>query len=270
MGKILQKPELEGGFTVNGVVVVDADGNIDAPVTSTLASAKIYVGSSAGVSTAVAVTGDVALANTGATTVTDLTIASEVRGDILRRGAATWERVAAKDSGKILVGDGTDIVSVAVSGNATLASSGALTVTGASGTFTGAGLITASAGLSSSATQRTPAADNGPNTFINAGFTAVDVLAVANDANDWINLPQLSSVPVGHTIRIACNAGTNFELRTPATSNEKINNVDSDETAEYLCTDTDTVVIWKLSNTDGWVAQSITNLGAVRTAVIPD
>jgi len=210
-GKIIQRPELEGGATVGGVEVIDASGNIVANIADALASGKIYVGSSAGVSAEVAVTGDVALANTGATT-----------------------------------------------------------VTGASGTFTGAGLITASAGLSSSATQRTPAADNGPNTFINAGFTAVDVLAVANDANDWINLPQLSSVPVGHTIRIACNAGTNFELRTPATSNEKINNVDSDETAEYLCTDTDTVVIWKLSNTDGWVAQSITNLGAVRTAVIPD
>jgi hypothetical protein len=59
----------------------------------------------------------------------DLEIASEARGDILRRGASAWERHAAKASGQVLVGDGTDIASVAVSGDASLASTGALTVT---------------------------------------------------------------------------------------------------------------------------------------------
>lgn len=56
-------------------------------------------------------------------------VSSEARGDILRRGAAAWERLAAATSGQILVGDGTDIASVAVSGDATLSSAGALTVT---------------------------------------------------------------------------------------------------------------------------------------------
>lgn len=105
---------------------------------------------------------------------------------------------------------------------------------------------------------------------IREGARAVDVQGVTNDANDFVVLPSIALVPVGHTIVIACNAGANFELRTPATSGEKINTVDSDGTAEYLCTDTDTVRIWKLSNTDGWVAQSLTTLGAVRTAVVPD
>lgn len=58
----------------------------------------------------------------------DLEVASEARGDILRRGASAWERHSAKASGKILVGDGTDVASVAVSGDATLAADGALTV----------------------------------------------------------------------------------------------------------------------------------------------
>jgi len=44
-------------------------------------------------------------------TVTDLTIASEARGDLLRRGASTWERVSAKTSGNVVAGDGTDVVS---------------------------------------------------------------------------------------------------------------------------------------------------------------
>lgn len=58
----------------------------------------------------------------------DLEVTSEARGDILRRGASAWERLAAKTSGQILVGDGTDVVSVAVSGDATLSAAGALTL----------------------------------------------------------------------------------------------------------------------------------------------
>lgn len=104
---------------------------------------------------------------------------------------------------------------------------------------------------------------------ISAGVRSVDVGAVVNDANDWITLPPIASVPLGHQIVINCNAGGNFELRTPASSNTKINDVDSDGTQEYLCTDTDTVIVTKRTTT-GWSAQSITKLGAVRTAVIPD
>ena len=99
---------------------------------------------------------------------------------------------------------------------------------------------------------------------------SVVVETVETNANDWIPLPTLADVPNGHQILIFANAASNFELRTPATSNAKINNVDSDGTQEYLVTDTDMVIITKRNNTDGWVAQSITNLGAVRTAVVPD
>lgn len=105
---------------------------------------------------------------------------------------------------------------------------------------------------------------------IPATVKVVEVGAVTNNANDWISLPSLSLVPNGHEIIILCNAGGNFELRTPASSNEKINNVDSDGSQEYLCTDTDIVRVVKVSSTQGWVAQSITYLGAVRTAVVPD
>ena len=47
-----------------------------------------------------------------APTVTDLTIASEARGDLLRRGASAWQRVAAKTAGNLVGGDGTDVVSL--------------------------------------------------------------------------------------------------------------------------------------------------------------
>lgn len=74
------------------------------------------------------VSGDATISAAGAVSVSDLTIASEARGDILRRNASSWGRLSAKTSGQILVGDGTDIVSVAVSGDATLAANGALSV----------------------------------------------------------------------------------------------------------------------------------------------
>lgn len=109
----------------------------------------------------------------------------------------------------------------------------------------------------------------GSANLILPGVTQVVAGANVNDANDWLTLPAIASVPLGHTIVICCNAGANFELRTPASSNTKINDVDADGTQEYLCTDTDVVVVRKATTT-GWVAQSITKLGAVRTAVVPD
>lgn len=54
----------------------------------------------------------------------DLEFSGEARGDIIRRGATNWERHAAKTSGQILVGDGTDLVSVAVTGDVTINGSG--------------------------------------------------------------------------------------------------------------------------------------------------
>lgn len=98
----------------------------------------------------------------------------------------------------------------------------------------------------------------------------VDVQAVNTNADDWLTLPDIADVPNGHEITILCNAGGNFELRTPASSNTKINNQDSDGTKEYLCTDTEIVKVVKLNSTTGWVAWSFTALGAKTTAVVPD
>lgn len=109
----------------------------------------------------------------------------------------------------------------------------------------------------------------GGNT-IPANCKSVDVTGVTTNQNDYIILPALSEVPVGHEITICCNAGSNFELRTPAASNEKINTVDSDGTQEYLCTDTNVVKVVKVSATDGWIGYEFTAAGAVDTAVVPD
>lgn len=105
---------------------------------------------------------------------------------------------------------------------------------------------------------------------IPASIKTVEVQTVTNDANDWITLPTLADVPNGHEIVILCNAGTNFEMRTPATSGEEINSEDSDGTNEYLCTDTEIIKVVKINNTIGWMAHGYSAVGAVVSAVTPN
>jgi hypothetical protein len=106
--------------------------------------------------------------------------------------------------------------------------------------------------------------------MIDRSQTMVHVQTVTNDANDWITLPSLNTVPNGHKITILCNAGGNFELRTPAGSGEEINSEDCDGTKEYLCTDTQVVTVTKINNTIGWEAHGYSAIGAAVTAVVPD
>src|SRR3990167_2450041 len=115
-----------------------------------------------------------------------------------------------------------------------------------------------------------PAADSGAGSTILPGVRSVTVGAVVNDANDWIVLPALSSVPDGHEITILCSAGGNFEMRTPASSAAEINSEDCDGTKEYLMTDTQVVKVVKINNNIGWMAHGYSAIGAVVTAVIPD
>jgi len=98
----------------------------------------------------------------------------------------------------------------------------------------------------------------------------VEVQGVANDANDFIVLPSLASVPNGHRITVIGSAGANFEVRTPASSAEEINSEDCDGTKEYLFTDTQIHYFTKIDNTIGWMGNGYTAIGAVVTAVIPD
>ena len=114
----------------------------------------------------------------------------------------------------------------------------------------------------------TPSA-TGVTNAIPASIKVVGVGPVANDANDFITLPRLADVPNGHEITILCSAGGNFEIRTAASSNEKINNVDSDGSNEALATDTEITKVIKISNTIGWMLHSYSAVGAVVAAITP-
>ena len=98
----------------------------------------------------------------------------------------------------------------------------------------------------------------------------VSVLAVTNGVADFITLPSLVSVPEGHKITILCNAGGNFELRTPVGSAEEINSENCDGTNEYLCTNTRIVALTKISNTIGWEAHEYTAVGVATDGATPD
>src|SRR5574343_425931 len=91
--KKIIRPDLEGGATVGGVEVIDSQGRITGNIKDTLAQGSIYIGDSSNVTSELSI----------------------------------------KSSGRILVGNGTTATSVAVSNDATLASTGALTVTGVAG-----------------------------------------------------------------------------------------------------------------------------------------
>lgn len=117
--------------------------------------------------------------------------------------------------------------------------------------------------------QITPNSAQGAGNSIPAGTKVVKLLANANDVNDFSILPSLATVQDGHSITILAGAA-NSELRTPASSNEKINNVDSDGTQEALLTATNVYTVTKLSNTAGWMLEGRTAIGAYETAIIPD
>lgn len=111
---------------------------------------------------------------------------------------------------------------------------------------------------------------NSSKNCIPKGANRVIVSGVTNDANDWITLPALADVKTGHEVTIFCSASSNFELRTPASSNEKINGQDSDGTKEALMTDTNIMKVTKISDSAGWMLEGRTAIGAYLTAVVPD
>lgn len=89
------------------------------------------------------------------------------------------------------------------------------------------------------------------------------------DANHIATLPEASAATRGQEKLIYVAGATNCELRTPASSNQTINNVDSDGTQEALLT---AGRLYRATQhlANGWLLEGLTNLGAVATAVIPD
>lgn len=105
---------------------------------------------------------------------------------------------------------------------------------------------------------------------INPGVVSVAVGANVNGVNDFVVLPALADVPVGHCVTVVSNSA-GHEVRTPADSDEEINSENSDGTKEYAIASGGQIHRFtKIDNTIGWMGQGFTAIGAVVTAVVPD
>lgn len=147
-----------GVFAIAAGVIVNADINaaaaIDFSKLAALASGNILVGTAGNVAASVAMTGDVVISNTGVTAISAGVI---VNADINSGAAIAFSKLAAMTSGFLLVGSaGTVPTAVALSGDATLVASGALTI--ASNAITTAKILNANVTLAKLASGITPAA----------------------------------------------------------------------------------------------------------------
>jgi hypothetical protein len=119
-----------GATAIQAGVIVNADINASAAIAfsklAALSSAQILVGSAGNVATAVTVTGDIVISNTGVTAISAGVI---VNADINAAAAIDFSKLAALTSGHLLVGSAGNVAtSVAMSGDATIIASGALTI----------------------------------------------------------------------------------------------------------------------------------------------
>lgn len=155
---------MTGDITINntGVTAIGAGKIVNAQINASAAiafsklaalpSAQILVGSAGNVATAVAVTGDVTISNAGVTAIAAGVI---VNADINAAAAIDFSKLAALTSGNILVGSAGNVpTSVAMSGDATIIASGALTI--ANDAITTAKILNANVTLAKLASGITP------------------------------------------------------------------------------------------------------------------
>ncbi len=95
-------------------------------LSNVLASGRIFVGNASNIATGVAMSGDAAMANTGALTIANSAITN---AKVAAAAAIDYSKLAALASGNILVGSAGNVAtSVAMSGDATISNTGALTI----------------------------------------------------------------------------------------------------------------------------------------------
>ncbi|KKK97436.1 hypothetical protein LCGC14_2652770, partial [marine sediment metagenome] len=115
--------------TIDGTISnanVNSLAAIDFSKLAALTSANILVGDGSAVATSVAMTGDIAIDNTGLTSITPDVI---VNADVNSLAAIDFSKLAALTSANILVGSGTNVVtSVAMSGDITISNLGVTSI----------------------------------------------------------------------------------------------------------------------------------------------
>lgn len=112
-------------------------------------------------------------------------------------------------------------------------------------------------------TTLTAAADGSYKSRVPISAEYVQVTAAATDANDWIILP--TGIRPGHKVRGWSVVA--HEIRTEASSNVKINDVDGDGSQEAAVAATTYWEATYVNSTQGWIIAAWTELGAALTLV---
>jgi hypothetical protein len=108
--------------TNNDFIAISPSGGL----ANTLSSAQIFVGNGSNIATGVAMSGDIAITNAG---VTSIGAGVVVNADINAAAAIDFSKLAALTSGRLLVGSAGNVpTAVAMSGDATMIASGAMTI----------------------------------------------------------------------------------------------------------------------------------------------
>jgi hypothetical protein len=141
VGNVLNVVSSNGGIVVNAddiALTVDSNGTLAVGAggikLADLATGKILVGNGSNVATAVDVSGDATISSGGGLTISDSAITTSkiadaaVTEDKIADGAVHLAKLEALDSTAIIVGTGSGNAQRLVSGDATLAESGALTI----------------------------------------------------------------------------------------------------------------------------------------------
>lgn len=179
-----------------------------------LPNGQIFVGNAGGVATAVAMSGDIGITNTGVTSIQAGVI---VNADINAAAAIAFSKLASLTSGNLLVGSvGNVPTSVAMSGDATIIASGALTI--AANAITTAKILNANvtlaklaAGIAPShvvkfAGQPTTAGGAAAEVITVTGAAATDLAFVQMVNNGTNNVTILEAVVTLNTLTVTFSA----------------------------------------------------------------
>lgn len=198
-------------------VIVNADVNASAAIAfsklAALPSTQILVGSAGSVATAVTVTGDVTIGNTGVTAIASGVI---VNADINASAAIDFSKLATLSSGNILVGSVSNVAtSVAMTGDITISNAGVTAIgsgvivnadINASAAIDYSKLATLTSGnilVGSAGNVATSVAMTGDVTISNSGVTSIGSGVIVNadiNASAAIDFSKLATLSSGNIL----------------------------------------------------------------------
>lgn len=125
-------------------------------------------------------------------------------------------------------------------------------------------ILTTGIGYQATVVTKVANSDGGSGSTVAKGTRVVHVTGFTANADDWILIPDGT---IGEKITIISDVA--HEIRTPAASNDTINDVDSDGTQEYAVVLDDINDLVCTGTSASWIAVSHDKLGAAQT-IVPD